>query len=148
MGSFFSNARIWLYGRLVRYHAWKHRKLYGMDIGEMTQISRKAELDRGINPKGIHIGNYTRIASAQILTHDACRNLKADVYIGSNCFLASRSILPGVHIGDGVIVGAGAIVTKDVPSNTIVAGNPAKIIREGVRCGHYGRIIENAETDS
>jgi len=103
-----------------------------MDIGEGVQISRKAELDRGIYPRGVHIGDYTRIASAQILTHDDCRGLKADVYIGRNCFLASRSIiLPGVHIGDEVIVGAGAIVTKDVPSNTIVAGNPAKVIKGG-----------------
>ncbi len=141
-----SKGRIWLYSLLVRFHAWKHRKLYGMDIGEGVQISRKAEIDRGINPKGVHIGDYTRIASAQILTHDDCRNLKADVYIGKNCFLASRSIiLPGVHIGDEVIVGAGAIVTKDVPSNSIVAGNPAKVIREGIRCGHYGRILEDAE---
>lgn len=141
-----SIGRIWLYGRLVRFHSWKYRKLYGMDIGEGVQISRKAEIDRGINPKGVHIGDYTRIASAQILTHDDCRNLKADVYVGKNCFLASRSIiLPGVHIGDEVIVGAGAIVTRDVPSNTIVAGNPAKIIRRNIMCGHYGRIIKNGE---
>jgi len=38
-----------------------------------------------------------------------------------------------VHIGDEVIVGAGAVVTKSVPSNVIVAGNPARIIREGIR---------------
>lgn len=141
-----SKGRIWLYGKLVRFHSWRYRKLYGMDIGNGVQISRKAELDRGINPRGVHIGDYTRIASAQILTHDDCRDLKADVYIGRNCFLASRSIiLPGVHIGDEVIVGAGAIVTKDVPSNSIVAGNPAKVIKKGVRCGHYGRIIKDGE---
>lgn len=141
-----SKFRIIAYNTIVVKKAWWYKKVYGMDIGNGVQISRKAELDRQINPHGIHIGDYTRIASAQILAHDDCRNMKADVYIGKNCFLASRSIiLPGVHIGDEVIVGAGAIVTKDVPSNTIVAGNPAKIIREGVRCGHYGRIIENGE---
>lgn len=37
--------------------------------------------------------------------------------------------MPGVHIGDGVVIGAGAIVTKDVEKNTIVVGNPAKIIK-------------------
>ncbi len=141
--------RIWLYNQTVALKAWWYRKAYCMDIGKGVQISRKAELDRGINPRGIHIGDYTRIASAQILTHDDCRNIKADVFIGKNCFLASRSIiLPGIHIGDEVIVGAGAIVTKDVPSNTIVAGNPAKVIREGVRCGHYGKIIENVKDHS
>ena len=138
--------RVFAYRQSVALKAWWYRKAYGMDIGEGVQISRKAELDREINPRGIHIGDYTRIASVQILTHDACRNLKADVFIGRNCFLASRSIiLPGVHIGDEVIVGAGAIVTKDVPSNSIVAGNPARIIRGGVKLGHYGQILENAE---
>jgi acetyltransferase-like isoleucine patch superfamily enzyme len=38
----------------------------------------------------------------------------------------------GVRIGDQVVVGAGAVVTRDVPSNCIVAGNPARIVREGI----------------
>jgi acetyltransferase-like isoleucine patch superfamily enzyme len=41
--------------------------------------------------------------------------------------------LGGVKIGDEVIVGAGSVVVKDVPSNCIVAGNPAKIIRTGIK---------------
>ena len=40
--------------------------------------------------------------------------------------------MPGVKIGNQVIVGAGSVVTKDVPSNCIVAGNPAKIIKTGI----------------
>lgn len=48
-----------------------------------------------------------------------------DVWIGYNAL-----ILPGVHIGDGAIIGAGSVVTKDVPAYTIVGGNPAKIIRK------------------
>ena len=59
--SFLSKGRVWLYGKLVRFYAWKYRALYGMDIGEGTVISRRAQLDRGINPKGIHIGSYTRV---------------------------------------------------------------------------------------
>lgn len=47
-----------------------------------------------------------------------------DVWIGANVI-----ILPGVNIGDGAIIGAGSVVTKDVESYTVVAGNPAKIIR-------------------
>lgn len=42
-------------------------------------------------------------------------------------------IMPGVHIGNECVVGAGSVVTKDIPSNCIVAGNPAKIIRKGIR---------------
>ena len=42
-------------------------------------------------------------------------------------------IMPGIKIGDEVIVGAGSVVVKDVPSNCIVAGNPAKIVKEGIK---------------
>lgn len=74
-----------------------------------------------------------------ILAHDACRSLKADVRIGSRCFIGTKAIImPGVTIGDEVIVAAGAVVTKDVPSHTMVAGNPAKIIRENIFCEKYG----------
>jgi maltose O-acetyltransferase len=47
-----------------------------------------------------------------------------DVWIGARAI-----ILPGVHIGQGAIVGAGAVVTKDVPPYAIVGGNPAKVIK-------------------
>ena len=52
------------------------------------------------------------------------------VTIGDNVWIGgSATILPGVSIGDNVTIGAGSVVTKDVESNTVVAGNPAKIIR-------------------
>lgn len=48
------------------------------------------------------------------------------IRIGARCFIGARAfILPGVVIGDDAIVGAGSVVTKSVPANTIVAGNPA-----------------------
>ncbi len=51
------------------------------------------------------------------------------IRIGNNCFIGNGSkVLPGVKIEDNVVVGAGAIVTKDVKSNSIVAGVPAKVI--------------------
>lgn len=54
----------------------------------------------------------------------------APIHIGRNVWIgASATILPGVTIGDGAIVAAGAVVTHDVPENTIVAGVPAKILR-------------------
>lgn len=53
------------------------------------------------------------------------------VKLGNNVWIGSNvTILPGVTIGDGAIVGAGSVVTKDVLKNTIVAGNPAKNIKE------------------
>ena len=79
---------------------------------------------------------------AVLLAHDACRKKKADVYIGDNCFIGNYAvIMPGVRIGDEVIIGAGSIVTKDIPSNCIAAGNPARVIRQGVSLNKYGRII-------
>jgi acetyltransferase-like isoleucine patch superfamily enzyme len=53
------------------------------------------------------------------------------VSVGDKAWIGFNSIiLKGVNIGEGAIVGAGSVVTKDVPAWTIVAGNPAKIIRE------------------
>jgi len=48
----------------------------------------------------------------------------------------------GVNIGDEVVVGAGSVVTKDVPSNCIVAGNPAIIIKRNIKTKKYGQLIK------
>lgn len=124
--------KVYLFLRL--YIAWKYRTLYHMDIGNNTGINRKARLDKNVNPEGIHIGNNCNIlAEAIILSHDACRQLEADTYIGDNTIVGIRSIvLPGVKVGNHVVIGAGSVVTKDIPDHCIVAGNPAKVIREGI----------------
>lgn len=54
----------------------------------------------------------------------------AEVVIGNDVWIGMRSIImPGVRIGDGVVIGAGAVVTKDVPDFAIVGGVPARIIK-------------------
>ena len=56
----------------------------------------------------------------------------APIHIGKSAWIgAHATILPNVTIGDNAIVGAGSVVTKDVPDNAIVAGNPARFIRKG-----------------
>lgn len=66
--------------------------------------------------------------------------ISAPIVIGDNVFIGARAIiLKGVTIGEGAIVGAGSVVTKDVAEYSIVAGNPAKVIRaldrrEGTKC--------------
>ena len=91
-------------------------------------------------PHLIHIGkNVTISNNVNIYTHsqppislakfgvryfEKSVEIKANVYIGSNV-----TILPGIIINNYSVVGAGSIVTKDVPSYSVVAGNPAVIIR-------------------
>lgn len=55
----------------------------------------------------------------------------APVTIGKNCWIGSGVvILPGVTIGDHTVIGAGSIVTKDIPANVVAVGNPCKVLRE------------------
>lgn len=119
--------------------AFKYRKLYGMTIGEGVRISRGAKLDR-TNPAGVHIGEYTAITSgASILTHDFINRRHVDVHVGKNCFVGFGAvILPGVTVGDSVIVTANSVVGRDIPSNCIVMGNPAKIVENNIVTGHWG----------
>lgn len=118
------------------------RSVYKMDIGENCRISWKAHLDKSVNPKGIHIGDNTWVLSgAMILSHDHCRSLITDTRIGHDCVIGIRSIImPGVTIGNECVIGGGSVVTRDVPSNCIVAGNPAKVVRENVRV-YNGKIL-------
>ena len=52
------------------------------------------------------------------------------VIIGKNVWIGTHAvILPGVTIGDRAVIGAGSIVTKDVPANSVAVGNPAKVIK-------------------
>ena len=61
---------------------------------------------------------------------DRATMIPAPIHIGKRVWIGSNAtILPGVTIGDGAIVAAGAVVTKDVPENTIVSGVPAKVMR-------------------
>jgi acetyltransferase-like isoleucine patch superfamily enzyme len=124
-----------------------YRKMMGMDIGQNVRISLRARLDFTY-PQGIHIGDGALIAfDAVIFAHDQSRLLFTDTYIGKNCFIGAQSIImPGVRIGDCCIVGSGSVVTRDVPSGSIVAGNPAKVIRSGIRTIATG-ILEDVYRD-
>lgn len=79
---------------------------------------------------GPNVSIYTACHSTDPAERNSRREWAEPVVIGNNVWIGgSVTILPGVTIGNNVTVGAGAVVTKDIPDNVVVAGNPAKIIR-------------------
>lgn len=84
----------------------------------------------------IKIGDDVTLANGvYILAHDASTNKFMDytkigrVTIGDKVFVGAYSIImPGVTIGNNVVIGCGSVVTKDVPDNVVVCGNPAKVL--------------------
>lgn len=107
-----------------------------LEIGEDSVIDRNCTLDaRG----KLTIGKHVNLApEVMVLTayHDPdaeeeFTGIHKSVVIEDYVWIATRAmILPGVTIGRGAIVAAGAVVTKDVPPQTIVGGNPARVIRQ------------------
>ncbi len=105
----------------------------GVRIGENVEIIN-CKIDYG-HGYLIEIGDNCVITHCSILTHDGSTKMHLGysrvgrVKIGNNVFIGQNSvILPGVEIGSNVIIGAGSIVIGDIPENTVVMGNPARII--------------------
>lgn len=107
---------------------WRVRLADGATIGDRTNLYSLGE---------IVIGRRAIVAQEAYLStgsHEFSRRhmpLVTDrIVVGDDAFVGARAILlPGVQIGERSIVGAGSVVTRDVPSNTIVAGNPSRPLR-------------------
>lgn len=117
----------------------------GLKIGKGCSLVPPGP-DFGSEPYLIEIGDNTTVSfDVAFVTHDAgtrvLRNLAkpgskeketviyGKIKIGNNCFIGCRStILPGVTIGDNTIIGAGSIVNRDIPANSVAAGVPCKVI--------------------
>lgn len=106
-----------------------------LDVGDNVSIHAFTVIFGG---GGVEIGSGTSISSncsISSVTHsipycDLEENIGKKVIIGKNVWIGMGAIiLPGVTIGDYAVVGAGAVVTKNVPSCCVVVGNPAKVIR-------------------
>ena len=89
----------------------------------------------------IYVGDYTMFGpnvTVSTAGHPILPELREQAYqynmpvrIGRNCWIgAGVIIVPGITIGDNVVIGAGSIVTKDLPSNVVAVGNPCRILRE------------------
>ena len=142
------NSLQWIRRAIVRAKWYYYTKFWGMDIHPTASYSLDVRFDK-TNPKGVHIGEESYIAfEAAILTHDLTRGLKQDTRIGRRCFIGARSIiLPGVEIGDECVVGSGSVVTKSFPPRSLIAGNPAKIIRSDIKIvSRYGRMDTTSGT--
>lgn len=109
-----------------------------LSIGRGTLITGGLHVDLGAP---VRIGNMVRIGhdvSLLTINHEvghwflrAGTSSSAEVVLEDGCWIASRcTILPGVVVGRGSIVAAGAVVTRSVPPNTLVAGVPARVLRE------------------
>lgn len=90
-------------------------------IGSGTIISRNVE---------IWTSNHNYDSDDLMTIPYDKRFINKPVVIGENCWIGTHVIfLPGVTIGEGVVVGAGSVVTKDIPDYAVIGGNPAKVIK-------------------
>ena len=132
--------------------------LYGCDIGDNTKIGAFVEIQKGAKiGKNCKISSHTFICEGatiednvfvghnvtfindlypratatggQLQTKDDWSCIPTYVKKGASIG-SSATLLCGITVGENAVVGAGSVVTKDVPPNTIVAGNPAKVLRK------------------
>lgn len=129
------------HARIEVIRQWENKNCQGcLNIGNHSSIEQRCHI---IAANQLNIG-HDCVISADVYIADCNhkitginKNIMVEpleikkTSIGNYCFLGiGVKILPGVTIGDNVIVGANSVVNKDVESNTMVAGNPAKIIKK------------------
>ncbi len=80
---------------------------------------------------GPNVSVYTACHSTDPVERNSRREWAEGVTVGNNVWIGgSVTILPGVHIGDNVTIGAGSVVVKDIPSDSIAVGNPCRVIKK------------------
>ena len=142
-------------GQNVKIYAFVN--LYGCEIGDDTKVGTFVEIQKGVRIgkrvkisshsficEGVTIEDYVFIGHGVMFINDRfprATTPSGDLQTGSDWVVvptlikkgasigSNATILCGVTVGEGSIIGAGSVVTKDVPPNTIVAGNPARVLR-------------------
>lgn len=134
---YFSKHKIFLFPLFVlaRFRLKHYGYKYGFDISYKAQIGNGFQIAHHgyiVVPSNSVIGDNCRMRPGVVLGRGDINDMSAGGnIIGSNVeFGVGSKVMGPVTIGDNVIIGANAVVTKDVPSNSVVAGIPARVIRK------------------
>jgi maltose O-acetyltransferase len=129
---------VWLVKKLLKHCknvelVYGFRCLYGNIYGKNVVLGDTFFVDYA----PIYLGDNCRFSFDNIVItsihdrKDFLRVFAKPIHIGKNTWITSRCvILSGVHIGDNCVIGAGSVVTTDIPDNCFAAGNPAKVIKK------------------
>ncbi len=112
-----------------------------ISLGDAVQVGARCSLWAGRTTSWIRVGARTTfgpecfvtaadygLAAGQRITDQPMA--ERDITIGADCWIGTRAILTaGISIGDGAVIGAGSVVTKDVPAGAIAVGVPARVVR-------------------
>lgn len=116
--------------------------LHTMAAGAEIEIGEKAGISSSVlvSAKAIRIGPRSYIGADCLIADSDFHGIplssdapvrSAEIHIGADVFIGTRCIiLKGVHIGDRAVIGAGSVVASSIPADCVVAGNPAKILRQ------------------
>ena len=124
------------------------RLRYGLIMDPTSTVSLSGRVVSG-GRNSITIGADTLVAFKTLLISRETRGGCRPIRIGNRCFIGGgATVMPGVTIANEAIVAAGAVVFDDVPTRCIVAGNPARVIRDGVEVGKRGRLKGSLEAET
>lgn len=117
-----------------------HRPGEGLEIGSHTYIGPFCYLGAGGGlsiGKNVLVGGYVQFLAENHEFGDVSRPIQEQgvsrkgIKVGDNVWIGNQAILvDGIEIGEGSVIGAGSVVTHDVPPHTVVAGNPARVLRK------------------
>jgi maltose O-acetyltransferase len=143
-----NRVRVWYVSKFLKIMPYHHDTIFENDVYisncEHISIGKHCHINEHVFIQGATIGDHVMIAPHVAILNDSHTHVdlstpmilqpmtaKKNPTIGDDVWLGRNVIvMPGVNIGSGSIIGAGAVVTKDIPMNCIAVGVPAKVIRK------------------